>query len=169
MDILKFARAINSESDAIRFLDQCSRKHHLRKSIQCLSCRSKKYYIMNKGYARCQRCLADYNPFSNTQFGVLRISYTKWLTIIKLFDLGISARRAAREAGLSYPTALKAFDTIRYSILHHLAESDKVLNGEIEADEAYFGGKRKKTVDAEPKARPSYLASWKGVARSLLV
>jgi hypothetical protein len=77
-----------------------------------------------------------------TQFGMLRISYTKWLTIIKLFDLRISARRAAKEAGLSYPTAMKVFDTIRHSSLYQLAKSDKVLNGEIEADEAYFGGKR---------------------------
>ncbi len=44
---------------------------------------------------------------------------------------------------LSYKTTLKAFDTIRYSILEELAKSDRVLKGEIEADEAYFGGKRK--------------------------
>jgi hypothetical protein len=60
-----------------------------------------------------------------TQFGMLRISYTKRLTIIKLFDLGISARRAAKEAGLIYPTALKAFDTIRYFSLYQLAKSDR--------------------------------------------
>ncbi|MEM3099692.1 MAG: hypothetical protein QXU32_13415 [Nitrososphaerales archaeon] len=62
--------------------------------------------------------MADYDLFSNTQFGVLRISYTKWFTIINLFDLGINARRAVREAGLRYPAA-KAFDAIRYSVLHN--------------------------------------------------
>ncbi len=43
---------------------------------------------------------------------------------------------------LSYKTALRAFDAIRYSILEELANTDKVLKGQIEADEAYFGGKR---------------------------
>ena len=64
----------------------------------------------------------------------------KWLSLIKLFDLGISARQAAREVSVSYTTALNAFDSIRYSILYSLAKTDDILKGEIEA---YFGGKRK--------------------------
>ncbi|MFN3654220.1 MAG: IS1595 family transposase [Candidatus Nitrosotenuis sp.] len=98
---------------------------------------------MARGRVRCHKCRADYNPFSNTWLATVSIPYNKWLSLIKLFDLGISARRAAKEAGVSYPAALKAFDTIRYSILHQLARSDAALRGEIEADEAYFGGKRK--------------------------
>ncbi len=43
----------------------------------------------------------------------------------------------------SYKTTLKAFDTIRYSILAELAKTDHTLRGKIEADEVYFGGKRK--------------------------
>ncbi len=39
--------------------------------------------------------------------------------------------------------ALNAFDCIRYSILYHLAESDKKLKGEIEADEVLFWRKKK--------------------------
>ena len=71
------------------------------------------------------------------------INCIKWLVFIKLFDLGVSTRRAAKESGTSYPTALKVFDTIRYSILYNLSSTDKKLRGEIEADEAYFGGRRK--------------------------
>ena len=74
---------------------------------------------------------------------MINIDYSKWLVLIKLFDLGISARLATTEADVSYPTALNAFDCIRYSILYHLARTNKKLKGEIEADEAYFGGKRK--------------------------
>jgi len=62
--------------------------------------------------------------------------------LIKLFDLGICARRAA-VVDVSYPTALNAFDSVRYSILYNLAKTDNILKGEIEADEAYFGRKRK--------------------------
>ena len=88
-------------------------------------------------------CKIDYRPFSGTWFDMINIDFTKWLALVKLFDLGTSARRAAREADVSYPTALNAFDCIKYSILYHLAESDKKLKGKIEADEAMFGGHRK--------------------------
>ncbi len=65
------------------------------------------------------------------------------MVLIKLFDLGISARRAAKEVGVSYPTALHSFDIMRFSILEEQSKTDDVLKGQIEADEAYFGGKRK--------------------------
>jgi len=65
------------------------------------------------------------------------------LVLIKLFDLGISAIHAAREVDVSYPTALHSFDIMRFSILEELAKTDDVLKGQIEADEAHFGGGRK--------------------------
>jgi transposase len=37
---------------------------------------------------------------------------------------------------------LRAFDTIRKSIVNHLSRQDDLLKGEIEADESYFGGRR---------------------------
>lgn len=98
---------------------------------------------MAKGYLRCVDCKSDYNPFKDTWLNVVKIDHVKWLSLIKLFDLGISARQAAREVSVSYPTALNAFDSIRYAILYSLAKTDDILKGEIEADEAYFGGKRK--------------------------
>lgn len=55
----------------------------------------------------------------------------------------MSAKTASEQMHLSYKTTLKAFDTIRYSILEELAKTDRVLKGKIEADEAYFGGRRK--------------------------
>jgi transposase len=60
-----------------------------------------------------------------------------------LFELEMSARKASIQLGLSYPTTLKGFDILRGVILRDLSRSDEVLRGEIEADESYFGGKRK--------------------------
>ena len=66
------------------------------------------------------------------------------MVLIKLFDLGVSARRAAKEGDVSYPTALYSFDVMRFSILAEQSKTDDVLKGQIEADEVYyFGGKRK--------------------------
>jgi len=43
----------------------------------------------------------------------------------------------------SYNSALRASDIIRSAIVNELARDDNVLKGGIEADEAYFGGRRK--------------------------
>jgi transposase len=73
----------------------------------------------------------------------LRIGCVTWSLLIKLFEIEVSARKASIQLGLSYPTTLKGFDILRGAILQELSRSDEVLKGEIEADESYFGGKRK--------------------------
>ncbi len=93
--------------------------------------------------AKMQGLQNRFRPFGGTWFDIINIDFTKWLALIKLPDLGISARRAAREADVSYPAAPNAFDCIRYSIPYHLAKSDRKPKGKIEADEAaYFWGRR---------------------------
>ena len=73
----------------------------------------------------------------------VRISCRDWLWIIKLFELELSARKIYQQVGLSYPTVLKAVNVIRMAIVASNASSDHLLTGEIELDEAYFGGRRK--------------------------
>jgi len=99
--------------------------------------------MKSRNRMRCTNCKKDFKPFINSKFSLIRISYSKWLALIKLFELSVSANMASEQMQLDYKTTLKAFDTIRYSILEELAKTDRVLKGEIEADEAYFGGKRK--------------------------
>jgi transposase len=140
IDLIEFSKIIANRSRALEFL--CKR-YKTTKTIHCPSCSSRKYYTMVRGNLRCKKCRTDYRPFPQTMFNAINIDFVRWFVLIKLFDLGISARLDARESDVSYPTALYAFDCIRYSILYELAKTDKILKGEIEADEAYFGGKRK--------------------------
>ena len=138
--LIELSGIISDKASSLEFLcNRFKRKH----AINCTSCNSKKYYVMSRARLRCQNCRFDYKPFENTWLGNINIDFTKWLALIKLFELGTSARRAGIETGTSYPTALLAFDCIRRSILYNLAKSDRKVRGEIEADEAYFGGKRK--------------------------
>ena len=44
---------------------------------------------------------------------------------------------------MSYPTVLKAVTLIRIAIVANARDAQDLLNGEIELDETYFGGKRK--------------------------
>ena len=98
---------------------------------------------MHPGRLRCKECKRDYNPFSGTLLNELRISYSTWLWLVKLFELEVSARTASFQIDISYPTTLKGFDILRRGILYNLSLSDQLLKGEIEADESYFGGRRK--------------------------
>ena len=118
------------------------RKKELTRN-SCPHCGGQEFYFMNSGRLRCSNCKIDYNPFFDTAFVELRISYVSWLLLIKLFELELSARKASIQLGLSYPTTLKGFNILRRSVLRELSRSDEVLRGEIEADESYFGGKRK--------------------------
>jgi len=140
VDLIEFSKIITDKSTALEFL---CKQYKTNDAVCCPSCNSEKYYITARGKMRCKNCKIDYKPFRGTWLDIISIDFVKWLALIKLFDLGISARRAAVESNVSYPTALNAFDCIRYAILYRLAETDHQIKGEIEADEAYFGGKRK--------------------------
>jgi len=62
---------------------------------------------------------------------------------VKLFELSTSARKPSQEVHLSYKSTLRAYDILRRVLVEELAKTDELLKGELEADEAYFGGKRK--------------------------
>jgi transposase len=70
-----------------------------------------------------------------------KVELTTRLWLVKLFELEVTARQAAVQTGVSYPTALRFFTMIRRSIL---AEEDpELFRREVELDESYFGGRRK--------------------------
>ena len=76
-------------------------------------------------------------------FSSLKIFYSKWLLLIKLFELSVTARVTTKQIQLSYNTTLKAFGVFRQLILDNLSDGYRTLEGEIELDEAYFGEKAK--------------------------
>lgn len=65
------------------------------------------------------------------------------MLILYYFYLEISARRAANELNLDYGVIHRKFTNYRKSIANYCNQEAKKLNGEIEIDESYFGGKRK--------------------------
>lgn len=67
----------------------------------------------------------------------------QWLSIIKVFELEVSVLKIAGQMNLVYNTVYRAVQTIRYAIPSHTEDSEGLLSGEIELDEAYFGGRRK--------------------------
>jgi transposase len=125
--------------------DQSSLKYIWRKHKNgtCPSCSSTEFYYHQRWRVWCKRCRRDFWPLRETRFSLLRIFPSQWLSLINLFELSTSARKTAQEVHLSYKTALNAYDILRRVLVEELASDDEVLKGELEADEAYFGGKRK--------------------------
>ena len=65
------------------------------------------------------------------------------LEILYYFYLELSARKTAKELKLNYKTVQSKFMQFRKLIAVYCNQEAKKLNGEIEIDESYFGGKRK--------------------------
>ena len=109
----------------------------------CPRCDFPEFYYHQRWRVRCKGCKHDYWPLQGTRFTLLRITPSQWLSLIKLFELSTSARKASHEVHLNYKTTLRAYDILRRVLVEELARTDEILKGELEADEAFFGGKRK--------------------------
>ena len=140
MDIKSFEQIVKTEKSAQKYLAKSCRKngHNF-----CHRCRARKLYRIRRNRYRCTRCNYEFSDFTGRWISELNITARDWLWLIKLFELEVSALRASRQTGLSYPTVLRAFTVMRKSITAHTDDGDVILDGEIEVDEAYFGGRRK--------------------------
>ncbi len=70
-----------------------------------------------------------------------RLSAQKQGRLIEYFVAGVTARAAAELLGVNRKTAISFFMMLRMLIASKLPSYE--LSGEVEADESYFGGKRK--------------------------
>ena len=137
MDFREIGRLVSEDRISLKYLWKN------RGEIICTSCTSPDFYIVGRWRARCKRCGKEIYPLKGTRFAMLRISPSQWISLIKLFELSVSARKAAMDVALSYKTSLKAYDILRRVLVEDLARMDSLLKGELEADESYFGGRRK--------------------------
>jgi transposase len=139
MDVKSFQVIVRTEKSAYRYLfRQCFGS---KRKIVCPRCKTERIYRLKTGY-RSFMCRYDFSDYTGRWIGRVHIGPIQWLWVIKLFELEVSTRKIAHQVWISCPTALKATMTIRRAILAHAPEGD-LLRGEVEADEAYFGGRRK--------------------------
>ena len=71
-----------------------------------------------------------------------RLSWYKQQRLIELFVAGVTARTAASLVSVNVKTAISYFQRLRV-LIYEQSEHLELLEGEIEADESYFGGSRK--------------------------
>lgn len=106
MDFREIGRLVSEDKKALEFLWK------RQKNAECPFFETSDFYFIGRGRVRCRSCKRDIWPLQNTRFSLMKISPSQWISLIKLFELSISARKAASDVGLSYKTALKAYDIL---------------------------------------------------------
>jgi len=101
----------------------------------------------------CNDCNRDYSVLMQTIFEDTRLELPKFFEIIFLMNnakMGISAAEISRAVGVKYHTSWYACHRVRCAMI----DNEIRLEGMVEFDEAYMGGKRRKRSNT-PDNTPS--------------
>lgn len=91
---------------------------------------------------QCSKCRFQIAPTAGTIFRKSDTPLTLWFGAILMFSnakSGLSAKYLERELNVTYKTAWRMLTLIRKS----LKQGTRYLSGDVEMDEAYFGGRKK--------------------------
>ena len=108
------------------------------------------------GRWNCHDCKSSFNVLSKTIFAKTRIPLQKWFLAIGIVihaKKSLSSCQLARDVGLTQPTAFYVLHRIRAEMA---SDQGPLLQGIIEADETYVGGrprKRNRRDDDRPSPR----------------
>jgi len=124
---------------------------------KCVFCGSFKVCRTRRGYARCKHTTCG----KQKSLKQLR----KEIGIITGFYQQQPAYRVASDLGVDYQAVSRVYQQLREAI-YHVAELEAgKLKGEIEIDEAYFGGRRKgKRGEEERWEKALYWGFWSETA-----
>lgn len=118
-------------------LENATRKRAVH--IYCPVCGYRASYRLSDGRRKCKRCRKKFTARKKTQ----RLSDVLLKEIVRLFWLMVPATRVARDLGLNRKTVLRRYTLIREGVASECEKELAHLDGEVEVDEAYFGGVRK--------------------------
>ena len=136
MDLTTYYDLISSEQGRRYLLGKCFHNHQRF----CPRCRMRKLYKLGAEISLLSA--HTFRDFSGRWINHGRLSCIQWLPIIKLFEPSHRSTRWPADE-MSYKATYGAVNTIRMCILSHAEDAKDLLGGEIELDEAYFGGRRK--------------------------
>lgn len=147
-----------AEGESYRLNPTANRKTHVR-----------------QGVWKCAGCRKQFTVKVGTIFEDSHITLTTWLRAIHLLcasKKGMSAHQLHRMLGVTYKSAWFMAHRIRYAMSQEPLSSK--LNGTVEVDETYVGGRRKGTKRGRPgveshKAPVVSLVQRKGNVRSFHV
>ena len=115
--------------------------------VSCNHCGSTKVYQEHKHpkVFHCNDCNNNFSPFKDTIFEKSSTDLRKWMYAIHMFlngKKGISGLQLQREIGVTYKTAWRMLQQIRFAMGN--SESKEFFDTIVEIDETYVGGKPRK-------------------------
>ena len=110
---------------------KCLTSYHLGR--KCVFCDSRKVCATRRSYVKCLRC--------GKSKSIRRLKFE--LECILWFVYQRPAYQVSIEYMVSYRKVTRIYQTIRELLYHQCELEGKYLSGEIEIDEAYFGGRKK--------------------------
>ena len=102
-----------------------------------------KVYKCSDGYYKCSNTKKEFNVKTGTLFENSKVRLQKWFVAIYLITShkkGISSLQLAKDIHVTQKTAWFMLQRIRECFK---VENDNILNGNVEVDETYVGGKNK--------------------------
>lgn len=145
MNLQQLHKTLGTQDKAISYLE----KLRWDKKPKCVFCDSDNVKKRKDSFRwHCNTCLKDYSVLVGTIFEGTRLELPIFFEIMFLMinaKMGISASEIARNTGVKYQTAWFACHKIRCAMINN----ELRLEGMVEFDEAYIGGKKKKHPDNE--------------------
>jgi len=139
MNIIQIYKKFPTQSDCIKHLELV----RWNNEPVCPYCKSKKQTPLPKEHRyHCNNCNTSYSVLVGTIFHKTRLDLQKWflaITLVLNAKKGISARQLARDIEVTKDTAWYMIMRIRAAFV----EQGELMEGIVEADETYVGGKNK--------------------------
>lgn len=141
MSIHQFIEEYGTEVKCIASLES----HRWPNGFECPKCNGKKHCILStKRLYQCNACNKQTSITSGTIFHSTKLPLSKWFLAIHFMTHsknGISQLELARQVGVSSNTGASMYHKIAQVMMER--EQFKPLSGDIEIDDAYWGGKKK--------------------------
>lgn len=145
MNLQQLHKTLGTQAKCIAHLE----KLRWGKKPKCIFCESKNVKKRPKTMRwHCNDCKKDYSVLVGTIFEGTRLELPKFFEIMLQMinaKMGISASEIARNTGVKYQTAWFCCHKIRCAMI----DNELRLEGMVEFDEAYIGGKKRKPNKSE--------------------
>ncbi len=168
MNLQTLYKKFSTQEKCIAYLE----KLRWAKKPKCLFCNSKSVKKRPKSIRwHCNTCNRDFSVLMGTIFEESRLPLPKYFEIMLLMmnaKMGISSAQIARNVGVRYQTAWFACHKIRCAMI----DNELKLEGMVEFDEAYIGGKKKrltKEQEAEPNLSKITTKRGRGTSKTPIV